>query len=69
GCFFSNNLLFCGVADKTFKDLGEVTRGFPTTRRMLLTSLLMPIVIPLQGALIFFGGHNHYWLEGLKFAY
>ncbi|GJX75159.1 protease Do-like protein 8, chloroplastic [Tanacetum coccineum] len=36
------------VADKTFKDLGEVTRGFPTTRRMLLTSLLMPIVIPLQ---------------------
>ncbi|PWA77802.1 trypsin family protein [Artemisia annua] len=36
------------VSDKTFKDLGEVTRGFPTTRRMLLTSLLMPIVIPLQ---------------------
>ncbi|KAI3715143.1 hypothetical protein L6452_22113 [Arctium lappa] len=31
------------VGEKTLKDLGEVTKGFPTTRRMLLTSLLMPL--------------------------
>ncbi|KAI3670000.1 hypothetical protein L6452_41554 [Arctium lappa] len=31
------------VDEKALKDLGEVTKGFPTTRRMLLTSLLMPL--------------------------
>ncbi|KAJ9561987.1 hypothetical protein OSB04_007147 [Centaurea solstitialis] len=34
------------VGEKAFKDLGEVTRGFPMTRRMLLTSLLMPLYFP-----------------------
>ncbi|KAI3784824.1 hypothetical protein L1987_43930 [Smallanthus sonchifolius] len=34
------------VGEKTFKDLGEVTRGFPTTRRILLASLLMPLCYP-----------------------
>ncbi|KVH92680.1 PDZ domain-containing protein [Cynara cardunculus var. scolymus] len=34
------------VGEKAFKELGEVTRGFPTTRRMLLTSLLMPLYFP-----------------------
>lgn len=31
------------IGEKALKDLGDVTRGFPTTRRMLLTSLLMPL--------------------------
>ncbi|KAI3726094.1 hypothetical protein L1987_65891 [Smallanthus sonchifolius] len=34
------------VGEKTFKDLGEVTRGFATTRRILLASLLMPLFYP-----------------------
>ncbi|KAC9482321.1 hypothetical protein E3N88_45764 [Mikania micrantha] len=31
------------VDDKKIEDLGEVTKGFPTTRRMLLAGLLMPL--------------------------
>ncbi|KAJ0754429.1 putative peptidase Do [Helianthus annuus] len=34
------------VGEKTFKDLGEVTKGFPTTRRTLLASLLMSLCYP-----------------------
>lgn len=34
------------VGEKTFKDLREVTRDFLTTRRMLLTSLLIPLYFP-----------------------
>ncbi|KAK1432860.1 hypothetical protein QVD17_09762 [Tagetes erecta] len=34
------------VGDATFKDLGEDTRGFHTTRRMLLASLLTPFFYP-----------------------
>ncbi|XP_071731074.1 protease Do-like 8, chloroplastic [Rutidosis leptorrhynchoides] len=34
------------VGEKTMKDLGDVTRGFPLTRRTLLTTLLVPLYCP-----------------------
>ncbi|KAL8231515.1 hypothetical protein R6Q57_001293 [Mikania cordata] len=35
--------IFTKTVDKKNEDLGEVTKGFPTTRRMLLAGLLMPL--------------------------
>nr|XP_043615303.1 protease Do-like 8, chloroplastic isoform X1 [Erigeron canadensis] len=39
----SPRILTKKVGEKTLQNLGEVTRGFPITRRILLTSLLMPL--------------------------